>query len=135
MEHKDAVVIDDGSHTIKAGFAGSNTPHVVFQSMIGRPRHRRVHKDMDKSHFYVGDQAQSKAGVLRLTYPIQRGIVKNWDDMQKIWLHTFYDKLRIDPEEHKVLLTETIFNPDKNREKKTQIMFETFDVPALYISM
>eukprot|EP01084_Bolivina_argentea_P129921 229407_1 len=146
-EEEAAVVIDTGSETIKAGFSGDETPRSVFPSVVGR----RIDPVTESSGYmpghglgglyipgpkntYVAEAAQWQSRVCRLKYPIERGIVTNWDDMQEILHHSFYNELRTCPEEHSVLLTETAWNPKQNREKMTEIMFERFNVPGFYLA-
>jgi actin-related protein len=69
----------------------------------------------ESSEFYVGSEATAKRGILKLEYPIENGIVSNWEHMEKIWHHCYTNELRVDPKQHNVMLTEAPYNPKINR--------------------
>jgi len=73
--------------------------------------------------------------MLQITYPLENGIVRNWEDIEHVWDYTFNEKLRIDPSQCKLLLTEPPMNPKANREKLVQIMFEKYGYQAVYVAI
>lgn len=119
---------------MQAGFAGDEQPRAVFPSIVGRPRHAGVMVGPGVKDSYIGEEALSRRGTLTLRYPIEHGIVTNWDDLERLWHHTFHNELRVAPEDQPVLLTEPPWGPKSSREKMTQIMFEVFNTPAMYVS-
>ena len=54
--------------------------------------------------------------------------------MEKIWSHTFYNELRISPKSQSILLSDIPLNTKLNKEKITQIMFETYDFPKMFMA-
>ncbi|XP_067834937.1 actin-like [Heptranchias perlo] len=130
-----ALVVDNGTGMIKAGFAGDDAPRAVFPTVVGRPRHQDAMVGTGPKDHCVGDEARARPDIWASKYPIKHGIVTNWDDMEKIWHHTFYNELQVAPAEHPVLLTEAPLNPKANREKMTQMMFENFSLPAFYVAV
>lgn len=129
------------------------TDFAIFNSM-GRPKHLRIMAGALEGDLFVGPKAEDHRGLLSIRYPMEHGIVNDWNDMERIWTHIyskvswrsldkmwntknihFQDELSTFSEEHPVLLTEAPLNPRKNREKAAEIFFETFNVPALFVSM
>jgi actin beta/gamma 1 len=131
------IVIDNGTGTSKCGMAGEDQPRSVFPTIIGIPKYESIMTDVE--HYtrenYIGEEAMQLKGVLKLVSPIEHGIINDWTSMEKIWHYTFYTDLRLDPSEHPVIMTEAPLNPRSNRERIAEIMFETFNVPALYVAM
>lgn len=116
---KKVVVIDNGSYVLKGGIGGDETPKSVFRNVVG-------------SDGSLGNKAIEKEVALHS--PLKKGVITNWEEMEKIW-RLLFDELKVKPEESPVLLTERAKNPKQNREKVTTVMFETFKVPALYIEI
>ncbi len=100
------IVIDSGSGIIKAGRCGQELPEVVFPSCVGRPKHRRVMASALEAEALMGSDVQKHRGVCSLKYPCQRGVIQDWDDMQRVWGQVFRD-LRVQPDEQPILFTES----------------------------
>jgi centractin len=138
MADNQPVVIDNGTGVLKAGLAGGDKPKVVFRSCVGRIKHERVMPGgaLEGGDVFIGSKAEEHRGALKLSYPVENGIVQNWNDMEKIWNYIYTkDNLDVTMEDHAVLLTEAPLNPVSNREKAAEIFFEGLNVPALFCSI
>lgn len=122
---------------MKVGYAGSNFPSHIFPSLVGRPIIRSTQKvgNIEVKDLMVGDEASQLRSMLEVNYPMENGIVRNWEDMRHIWDYTFNEKMKIDPKASKVLLTEPPMNPMKNRERMIEEMFETYNFKGVYIAI
>mmetsp|Transcript_54 Transcript_54/g.164 ORF Transcript_54/g.164 Transcript_54/m.164 type:complete len:447 (-) Transcript_54:244-1584(-) len=155
-----AVVVDVGYSNCKAGFAGEDNPKAVFPSHIGvcsgakdgnvgqRAAAQGEKMDVDQpssapppaageggAQYAIGTNALCyRKDGMEIEHPIEDGIVKNWDLMEKLWDHGFRDRLRISPEEHPMLLAEPSFNTNAAREKMIELMFEKYKVPAVFVA-
>ncbi|EGW04056.1 Actin-related protein 2 [Cricetulus griseus] len=121
------VVCDNGTGFVKCGYAGSNFPEHIFPALVGRPIIRSTTKvgNIEIKDLMVGDEASELRSMLEVNYPMENGIVQNWDDMKHLWDYTFGpEKLNIDTRNCKILLTEPAMNPTKNREKIVEIRIE-----------
>ncbi|XP_015598174.1 actin-related protein 2 isoform X2 [Cephus cinctus] len=138
------IVCDNGTGFVKCGYAGANFPEYIFPSIVGRPIIRAVNKigDIDVKDvlnmpdLMVGDEASKLRSMLEISYPMQNGIVRNWEDMCHVWDYTFgKEKMNITPRECKILLTEPPMNPTTNREKMIEVMFEKYGFAGTYIAI
>jgi len=154
IDEEIAVIIDNGSGVCKAGLSSESLPTAVFPACVGRPRKSwqsswcrdKIPPDADIAalerelasldrEVYVGDEVTERCAKLSINYPLENGIIENFDHMERLWEYAFLDKLNVNPQRHPVLLTEPPYNPKPNREKMVEIMFEVFGVPTLNISI
>jgi actin-related protein 2 len=131
------VICDNGTGFVKCGFAGANFPTSIFPSMVGRPIFRAEENvgGLEVKDIMVGDEAAKLRMMLQITYPLENGIVRNWEEAEYLWDYTFSEKLHINSSECKILLTEPPMNPKKNRERLAQVMFEKYGFQAVYVAI
>ncbi|KAG1695325.1 Actin-5 [Nymphon striatum] len=128
----DSVVIDSGSGNFRAGFSSLDSPLLSFPSVVGVERF--VKENNNRRETFVGSKAQEKRDILSLSYPIEHGIVTNWDNMEKLLKYTFSEVLYFSPSRVNTLLTEVPLNPKSNKEKMSELMFERFHSKSIYIA-
>ncbi|AOA61642.1 Dynactin complex actin-related protein [Komagataella phaffii CBS 7435] len=134
------IVLDNGSGIIKLGFAGQEQPLVYAPNILGRHKYSKVMTvseiDGISDPILVGKTAQKHRGILKLSYPMKNGHISDWNDIELIWNQLLTKDLKVnDVSDHPILVTEIPFNNVKNREKLTSMIFESFNFPALNLSI
>lgn len=127
-----SIIIDNGSGIVKGGLSGDEAPRSIFPNVVGKPKNQAIVVGADNKECYLGKEAQTKKGVLKLSYPIEHGVIKDWQDMEKVWHHCFYSELLVDTAEQPLLISETPNVPFECKRKMTEIFFETFNAPAAF---
>ena len=127
-----AVVLDVGSNCTKAGFAGEDTPQHVFSTAVG------TFDEAGAKQFAVnrreGWHSRHRGGQpFEVDYPVVQGLVVDWDCLERVWDHIFTHELRIDPQQHPVLIVEQSFSPRDQREKMAEIMFDKHGTTGLFL--
>ncbi|OIW10042.1 hypothetical protein TanjilG_32782 [Lupinus angustifolius] len=155
-----AIVIDLGSHTCKAGYAGEDAPKAVFPSVVGAIDQMDIHghgdaaenmgaaveiqnnaKSLDsektkgKCKLYVGSQSLGyRRDHMEVLSPLKNGVVVDWNIVDNIWDHALRECLLVDPKERPMLLAEPCSNTQEQRERTAELMFEKYQVPALFLA-
>lgn len=134
------VVIDNGTGYTKMGYAGAFEPSYVIPTMIANPSgkgalSKTIKEGLNDLDFYIGEEAQQRQETYQISSPVSKGIIEDWDSMERMWQRCIFKYLKCEPEEHYFLLTEPPLNTPENREYTAEVMFETFNVPGLYIAV
>jgi actin-related protein 3 len=70
-----------------------------------------------------------------LKYILRSGQICDWEGIEKYWHRSIHSYLKVEPENHRFILTEPPMNTPENREQIAEIMFETFNVKGLFIGV
>lgn len=163
MADEQPIVLDQGTGFVKIGRGGTNFPDHTFPSIVGRPILRAEERATDLAglgalsggglvdsssggnggdknkieikDIMCGDEASAVRSLLQISYPMENGIIRNWEDMTHLWDYSFYERMGIDPRGKKVLLTEPPMNPLANREKMCETMFERYGFGGVYVAI
>ncbi|TFG26369.1 MAG: zinc-ribbon domain-containing protein [Promethearchaeota archaeon] len=126
------IIIDIGSAYVKIGFAGEPKPRFVFPCITGTEKYKSIMVDVGARSVYVGNDAMRMRGVLKVKYPIQRGVIMDWNEFYEILNHIFYTLLRIENlSYYPIIYVEHPFVPRETKEYIARVFFETHRVRSL----
>ena len=124
----ESIIIDNGTNTIKAGFSEDDLPRVVIPTVLGRPTSNQgtepTEEDKNENEqldIFVGEEALNKGGTLQLSRPIVMGEIIDYETIELIWKHIFYNELLTETKTHSVIVTEAPFASYDNRKRMAEI--------------
>ena len=126
------ILFDNGTSTIKSINEHSFDAETDVRSItneIGRPLQ---FSNMKEEEYYIGSILEEKRDILAIKSPIERGIIKNFHDVEKIWNFIYEREFNYKSKETATFLTECLQCPKKVREKSMEILFETFEIPSFF---
>lgn len=129
------IIIDNGSGTIKCGVAGEDLPLAIFPNVIARPKYKQAMVGLRVQDLYIGDEAQQIRGAMTMEYPLEHGIISNWEGIVKIWEYALVKKIGVNPSQCHIFITEAALNPKGNREQTLRILFEAFGAKGSFIAV
>ena len=119
------VVLDNGAHTVKAGFAGADDPQLVVPNCCAKPRketYRRLVGAQTADVNLVGDFAQ-----LHYARPFERGYLVNWETQTAVWDQVFSaDHLAVDAGASTLFVTEPAGNLPRFKAEMDEVVFEYY---------
>ncbi|KAL4076536.1 actin family, partial [Scleroderma yunnanense] len=131
IDEVSALVVDIGSSSVRAGYAGDDTPKAVISSYYG---YKATAGDSD-AKLYLGQNGPTVwRDGMEIGNPLRDGLIFDFNPIPALISHALSDVMRANPSEHPILVTEPAWNTTANRERMAEIMFEEFQVPAFYIA-
>lgn len=132
-ERVPVVILDAGSHCLRAGYADEQGPRLDIPALVGHPRNRGVAMAAGMSEYEIGEEALVRRGMLTVGSPIKNGLVVNWEHMEKLWSHVMFSEMRVTPESHCFIVPQPVNTPAAQKEKTLELMMETFHVHSLFL--
>ncbi len=126
------IIIDMGQGNTKVGFAGDEKP-LMFPTVCGKPKYQQMMAGVTTQEIYVGDDTKRMRGVLRLSYPIKRGKVMDWNHYYAILNHIFYNTLRVEPKKCNIIYLVPPLTPPDTYQYFARVLFETHQVKSVAI--
>ncbi|KAF8408453.1 hypothetical protein HHK36_007606 [Tetracentron sinense] len=127
-----------GATYVKCGFAGENFPTSVFPCVVGRPmlRYEESLTEQALKDIVVGEACADLRHQLDISYPVNNGIVQNWDDMGHVWDHTFFNELKVKFPMLTIPIDPTEFSPYRlNLTLQVETMFEKYNFTGVFIQI